>query len=92
LDIGHVKVFLEVSFPRVSHWSKGKGYMEKGFSNGRLERRPSLVKLRRLEPLRGGRFGERRFLGRWIHQMNFQMNSSRKVENGMFLGWSRQVS
>jgi hypothetical protein len=41
--------------------------MEKYFSNGRLERRPSLVNLRGLEFPRGGRFGERRILGRWIH-------------------------
>jgi hypothetical protein len=34
--------------------------MEKGFSNGRFERRRSLKNLRRLEPPRGGSFGERR--------------------------------
>jgi hypothetical protein len=33
----------------VSHWSKGKGTLEKGFDNGRFERRPSSVNLRRLE-------------------------------------------
>jgi hypothetical protein len=53
LDIGHVKGFVEVPFPRESHWNKRKGIMEKGFSNGRLERRPSLVNLRRIEPPRG---------------------------------------
>jgi hypothetical protein len=65
LDIVHVKGFVEVSFPRASHWSKGKGFMEKVFSNGRLERRPTLVNLRRLEPPRGKRFGEIRVMGRW---------------------------
>jgi hypothetical protein len=37
--------------------------MEEGFDNGRLERRPSLVDLRRLEPPRGKRFGRGRVLG-----------------------------
>jgi hypothetical protein len=41
--------------------------MEKGFSNRKLERRPSLVNLRRLEPLWGKRFGEIRIMGRWSH-------------------------
>jgi hypothetical protein len=54
--------------------------MEKGFSNERLERRLSLINLRRLESPRGKRFGKRRILGRWSCQMNFKMNSSRKVE------------
>jgi hypothetical protein len=53
LDDGHVKGFVEVFFPRVRHWSKGKGTMEKGFDNRRLEGRPSLVDLRRFEPPRG---------------------------------------
>jgi hypothetical protein len=57
-----------------------KRFMEKGFSNTRLERRPSLVNLIRLEPPRGKSFGERLVLGRWSCQMNFKMNSSRKVE------------
>jgi hypothetical protein len=57
LDIGHVKGFVEAPFPREIHWSKRNGFMEKGFSNGRLERRPSLVNLRRLEPPRGKMFG-----------------------------------
>ena len=57
--------FVEVPCPRASQWNKREGIMEKGFSNVRLERRPSLVKLRRLEPPRGKRFGERRILGRW---------------------------
>jgi hypothetical protein len=54
--------------------------MENGFSNKRFEGKPSLVNLRRLEPPRGKRFGERRVLGRWSRQMNFKMNSLRKVE------------
>ena len=54
--------------------------MEKGFTNRRIDRRPSLVNLRRLEPIRGKKFGERRILGRWSYQMSFKMNSSRKVE------------
>jgi hypothetical protein len=86
LDIGHVKGFVEVPFPRASHWNKRKGIMEKGFSNGRLERRPSLVNLRRLEPPRGKRFGERRILGRWSRQMSFKMSSSRKRERERPLG------
>jgi hypothetical protein len=80
LDIGHIEGFVEVSFPRASHWSKEKGFMEKVFSNERLERRPSLVNLRRLEPPRGKRFGARRILGRWSRQRNFKMNSSINVE------------
>jgi hypothetical protein len=86
LDIGHVKGFVEVPFPRASHWNKREGIMEKGFSNGGLERRPFLVNIRRLEPPRGKRFGERRILGRWSHQMGFKMNSSRKVERERPLG------
>jgi hypothetical protein len=35
--------------------------MEKGFSNGRLERRPSLVNLRRLEPPGGKGLGKESF-------------------------------
>jgi hypothetical protein len=80
LDIGHVKGFVEVSCPRAIHWNKRKGIMEKGFSNGRLEGRPSLVNLRSIEPPTGKRFGERRIMGRWSRQMSFKMNSSRKVE------------
>ena len=80
LDIGHVKGFVEVSFPRSIHWRKGKGFMEKGFSNGRLEGRPSLVNLRSIEPPTGKRFGERRIMGRWSRQMSFKINPSRKVE------------
>jgi hypothetical protein len=53
--------------------------MKNGFSNERLERRPSLVNLRRIEFPRGKRFGERRVLGRWSHQMSFNMSSSRRV-------------
>jgi hypothetical protein len=49
LDIGYVNGFVEVSFPRENHWRKGKRFMEKGFRNKRLERRP-LVNLRMLEP------------------------------------------
>jgi hypothetical protein len=86
LDIGHVKGFLEVPFSRVSHWNKREGFMEKGFSNGRLERRPSLVNLRRLEPPRGKHFGERRIMGRWIRQMSLNMKSSRKRERERPLG------
>jgi hypothetical protein len=80
LDIGHVKGFVEVPCPSASHWNKRKDIMEKGFSNERLKRRPSLVNLRRLEPPGGKRFGERRNLGRWSRQMGFKMNLSRKVE------------
>jgi hypothetical protein len=57
-----------------------KVIMEKGFNNERIERRPSLVNLRRLEPPRGERFGKGRILARWICQMSFKMRSSRKVE------------
>jgi hypothetical protein len=60
--------------------------MEKGFSNMRLERRPSLVNLRRLEPSRGKRLGERRIMGRWSRQMSFNMSSSRKRERECPLG------
>jgi len=80
LDIGHVKGFVEVPCPRASHWNKRKGIMEKDFSNERLERMPYLVNLRRLEPPRGKRFGERRILGRWSRHISFRMNSSKKVE------------
>jgi hypothetical protein len=80
LDIGHVKGFVEVPFPRVSHWNKRKGFIEKVFSNGRLDRRPYLLKLIRLEPPRGKRFGERRIMGRWSREMSFKIKSSRKVE------------
>jgi len=45
----HVQGIVEIFFPRVSHWSKGKGTLEKGLDNERLERRPSSVNLRRLE-------------------------------------------
>ena len=86
MDIGHVKGFVEVPFPRVIHWNKRKGIMENGFDNGRLERRPSLVNLRRLEPPRGKRFGERRVLGRWSRKMSFKMSSSRRVEGERPLG------
>jgi hypothetical protein len=86
LDIGHIKGFVEVYYPRASHWSNGKGFMEKGFSNGRLERRPSLVNLRRREPPRGKRFGKRRIMRRWSRQMSFKMNSSRKVQRERSLG------
>jgi hypothetical protein len=48
LDGGHVKGFVEVLFPRESNWSKGKGIMEKGFDNERLEKRPYLVYLGRI--------------------------------------------
>jgi hypothetical protein len=54
--------------------------MKKGFSNKRLERRPYLVNLIRLEPCRGKRFGEKNIPGRWSRQMSFKMNSSKKVE------------
>jgi hypothetical protein len=57
LDIGHVNGFVEVLFPRVSHWIKRNVIVQEVFENGRLERRPSLEKLRRLEPSRGKRIG-----------------------------------
>jgi hypothetical protein len=50
----------------VIHWSKGKGIVEEGFENGRLEGRPSSVDLRRFEPPRGKRIKRRRVMGRWI--------------------------
>jgi hypothetical protein len=75
-DGGHVKGFVEVLFPRVSHWSKGKGTVEKGFDNERLEGRPSSVDLRRFEPPWGKRLKGRRVLGRWSHQMSFKKSSS----------------
>jgi hypothetical protein len=86
LDIGHVEGFVEVSCSRASHWSKGKGFMEKSFSNRRLERMPSLVNLRRLEFPGGERLGERKFLGRWSCQMSFKMSSSKRVEREHPLG------
>ena len=79
MDISHVKGFVEVPCQRASHWNKRKGIMEKGFSNERLERRPSLVNLIRLESPKGKGLGERRILGRWIHQMGFKIISSRRV-------------
>jgi hypothetical protein len=60
--------------------------MEKVLSNWRLERRPSLVNLRRLEFLRGKRSGERKFLGRWSCQMSFKMSSSKRVGGECPLG------
>jgi hypothetical protein len=48
-DGGYVQGFIKVFFPRVSHCRKGKGTVEKGFRNGRLEGRPSSVNLRRFE-------------------------------------------
>jgi hypothetical protein len=71
LDSGHVKGFVEVFFPKVIHWSKGKGIVEKYFDNGRLEGRPYLVDLRRFEPPRGKIFGRGWVLGRSSHQMRF---------------------
>jgi hypothetical protein len=63
----------------VSHWSKGKGTVEKGFDNGRLERRPSSVNLRRFESPWGKSLKGRWILGRWSRQMSFKKSSS-KVE------------
>jgi hypothetical protein len=80
-DGGHVKGFIKVIFPRVRHWSKGKGTVEKGFDNGRLLRRPSLVNIRRFEPPLGKTLKGRRVLGRWSCQMSFKKSSS-KVEGG----------
>jgi hypothetical protein len=80
LDISHVKGFEGFPLPRVIHRSKRNGFMEKGFRNGRLERRPYLVNITRIEPPRGEMFGERRIIGRWGRQMSFKTNSSRKVE------------
>jgi len=65
MDNGHVKGFVKVFFPRVSHWSKWKGTMEKGFDNEILEGRPSSVNLRRFESPWGKRIKGRRVLGRW---------------------------
>jgi hypothetical protein len=87
LDIGHVKGFVEVPCPRVSHWNKRNGIMEKGFNNGRLERRPSLVNLRRLEPPKEKRFGEKNILGRWPDE--FQDEFIKEKGKGMSLRWSR---
>jgi hypothetical protein len=44
-DGGHVKWFIKVFFPRVSHLIKGKGTLENDFYNWRLEGRPSSVNL-----------------------------------------------
>jgi len=60
--------------------------MEEIFNNERLEKRSSLLNLRRLESLRGERIGKGRFLGRWNRQMSFNMSSSRKVERECPLG------
>jgi hypothetical protein len=76
-DGGHVQGFVKIFFPRVSHWSKGKGTLEKGFDNGRLERRPSSVNLRRFESPWGKSLKGRQILGRWSHQMSFKKSSSR---------------
>jgi hypothetical protein len=65
---------------------QGKGTVEKGFDNGRLGGRSSLVNLRRLEPPRGKRFRRGRVLGRWNRQMRFKRSSSRKVERERPLG------
>jgi hypothetical protein len=86
LDIVHVKGFVEVPCSREIHWNTREGIMENGFSNERLERRPSLVNLRRIKHPRGKRFGERRIMGRWSHQMSFNMISSRKMERECPLG------
>jgi hypothetical protein len=60
--------------------------MENGFNNERLESRPSLVDLRRLEPPWAKRFGSGRVLGRWIRQTSFKKISSRKAERERPLG------
>jgi hypothetical protein len=86
LDNGHIEGFVEVLFQRVSHWRKGKGTIEDGFDNMRLERRPSLVNLRRLEPPRGKRLGRGRVLVGWSRHMSFKKISSRKVERECPLG------
>jgi hypothetical protein len=69
---GHVQGFVEIIFPRLSHWSKGKGTLEKGFDNMRLERRTYLVNLRRCESPWGKSINGRWILGRWSHHMSFK--------------------
>jgi hypothetical protein len=55
----------------------GKGTLENGFDNERIERRPSSVNLRRLEYPRGKSLIRRWILGRWSHQMRLKEISSR---------------
>jgi hypothetical protein len=76
-DGGYVQGFIKVLFPRVRHWSKGKGTLEKGFVNEILERMPSSVNLRRIESPRGKSLKGRRIMGRWSRQMGFKKSSSR---------------
>jgi hypothetical protein len=92
MDGGHVKGFIEVFFPRVIHWSKGKGTLKEGFDNKRLEGRPSLVYLIRFEPPKGKMIRRGRVLGRWSRKMSFKKRSSKKVESERPLGgFSRQA-
>jgi hypothetical protein len=85
------KGFIKIFFPRVSHWSKGKGTLEKGFDNGRLERRPSSVNLRRFESSWGEIINGRRILGRWSRQMSFKKSSSRVEGERPSSGVSRKA-
>jgi hypothetical protein len=71
---------------------QGEGIYGKGFSNGRLERRPSLVNLRRLEFPRGKRFGERKDSGKVESPDELQDELIKEGGKGTSLGWSRQVS
>jgi len=86
LDSGHVKGFVEVFFLKEIHWIKGKGTLENRFDNGRIKRRPYLVELRRLEPPMGKILGRGRVLGGCIHQMRFNMISTRNMEREHPLG------
>jgi hypothetical protein len=72
----HVQGLVEVFFPRMSHWCKGKITVEKGFDNEGVERRIYVVNLGRFESSRGKGLLGRWILGWWSHQMSF--NSSRK--------------
>jgi hypothetical protein len=71
---------------------KGEGIYGKGFGNGRLERRPSLVNLRRLEPPREENIWGKKGSGKVESPDEFQNELIKEGGKGMFLGWSRQVS
>jgi hypothetical protein len=64
VDDGHVQWFINVLFPRVRHWINGKGTVENGFDNGRLNRMPSSVHIRSIESPRGKSLEGGRIRGR----------------------------
>jgi hypothetical protein len=86
----HVQGFIKVLFLRVNHCSKGKGTLENGLDNRRLERRPSLVNLRRFETPQGKSINGRWILKRWNHQMGFKKSSSREEGERPSSGVARQ--